>query len=161
MKTITLSRGYITKVDDEDYERFVKFKWHTEKARGNLRYAARCIWIGNKNTVVLLHRLIMDNPKGKSVDHVNGDGLDNRKNNLRICSHKENIRNSKLLRSNNKSGYRGVSWESGVKKWRADITVNYRLKFLGFYKTKELAAEVYNLAAKRYFKKYANINTLQ
>jgi hypothetical protein len=105
---------------------------------------------------VLLHRLIMNPPKGKVVDHINGDVLDNRKRNLRICLNRQNVRNSKLA-STNKSGYKGVSWYKPTGKWRASIE-HYKSFNLGYYDNIIDAALAYDAAAKKYFGKYARTN---
>lgn len=88
MKTIQLSRGLSTKLDDEDFESFYIFDWYALKGRNNF-YAVRSIGRGTK----YLHREIMSAPCGYDVDHINHDTLDNRKSNLRICLHAENLRN--------------------------------------------------------------------
>jgi hypothetical protein len=100
------------------------------------------------------HRIITDAPKGKHVDHINGNTLDNRKINLRICSTKENIRNCKM-RKNNKSGFKGVYWDKKIKKWRANICVNRKTIYLGLYESPEKASIIYWEAAKKYFGEFA------
>ena len=78
-----------------------------------------------------MHRVITKCPKGKQVDHINGDGLDNRKANLRICTVNENNKNAKM-RKDNKSGYKGVSWYPNRHKWRCVIFVNKKQIYLGY-----------------------------
>lgn len=97
----------------------------------------------NKGNPIYMHRLIMECSKGDEVDHINGNGLDNRKENLRLCSHKENMYNMKT-RKDNKSGYRGVSWEKKRQCWVAMIWWDKKQHFLGYFDTPEEAAHVYN-----------------
>jgi len=102
-----------------------------------------------------MHREIMSPPQELVVDHINGDGLDNRKENLRVCTHAENIRNQKLNRLNT-TGYKGVCVNR--EKWISRIKVNGKLLYLGRYNTPEEAAQVYDEAARKYFGKFASLN---
>ena len=103
---------------------------------------------------LLIHRFIMNCPKGMVVDHINCNPLDNRKSNLRICTITENNRNTKIMR-NNKSGYKGVSWDKYMKKWVAFIRINNKSKSLGYFNTPELAHAAYCAAAKEHFGEFA------
>jgi len=152
---VELSNGYRGKIDKISLPIFLKFKWY----RTAIGYAATRPWDKVKKTysTLLLHRVLMNSPKGKCVDHINGDTLDNRLKNLRICTHKENIRNSNKLRSNNKSGYRGVFWCNQKQRWAARIKVDYKSIHLGFFKKAEDASNAYLKAAKNYFGKFASI----
>lgn len=106
---------------------------------------------------VSMHRLILCAPKGSEVDHINGDKLDNRRSNLRLCAHAENLRNSAPYR-NNTSGFKGVTWHTQSCKWRATIKVNYRQISLGLYASAIEAAHAYDEAARAHFGPYARIN---
>jgi hypothetical protein len=97
---------------------------------------------------------------GKCTDHTNHDGRDNRKINLRICTNNENLRN-RPKNCNNTSGFKGVSWHKRDKKWTAQIQVNFRLKFLGYFNDRVEAAKVYNRAAIKYFGEFANLNKIK
>jgi len=102
----------------------------------------------------MLHQLIMDTPKGMETDHINGNTLDNRKSNLRVCTHAENARN-RGAQCNNTSGFKGVRYRKKHKNmineyskpWKPEIKNNQRLIYLGVYKTPEEAAEVYDRKA--------------
>lgn len=137
-------------IDEEDFKKVSGFIWYIN----NVGYAAN-----DSKPRKLLHRIIMDNPKGMSVDHINGDKLDNRKSNLRVCIHKQNLCNQKLS-IKSKSGYKGVSWNKSRNKWEAYITNNQKRKFGGYFTTKELAAEKYNELATSLFGEYANLNNI-
>lgn len=105
----------------------------------------------------LLHRLILDAASGTVVDHVNGDRLDNRLANIRLCTQSENARNQ-TIRKNNKSGHKGVTAQSG--SYRARIKVDYQTIELGIYKTAVEAARAYNEAAQKYFAEFARLNNV-
>lgn len=109
-----------------------------------------------KSHCIRLHRLIMGAPDGLVVDHINGDSLDNRRVNLRVCTHAENMRNRKIHK-NNRSGFKGVYFDPGCPKrpWRAEIKVAKQRKRLGFYSTPEEAHRAYVLAAKELHGEFA------
>jgi hypothetical protein len=151
MKLIKLSNGKNVKVDDEDYASLSKYKWHYSGG-----YAVR--WI-KKGTVgdILMHREIISTPKGAETDHIDHDGLNNCKNNLRICNNHENQANANL-RSDNTSGFKGVNFKKSSNKWQANIR-NMGIKiFIGLYLTSEEAALAYDKKAKVLFGSFANIN---
>jgi hypothetical protein len=110
-----------------------------------------------RTTTLALHRLIMNPPKGMMVDHINGDGLDNRRANLRVCTNAENGRNQRLSK-NNKSGYKGVSWFKRDKKWRSKIKHEGKSRCIGLFDCPEKAARAYDAVAKELFGEYANLN---
>lgn len=98
----------------------------------------------------------MDAPKGKEVDHKDGNGLDNQKSNLRLCTHKQNTRNSISIKGT--SIYKGVFWCKDRLKWRAGIKNNYKTINLGYYESEVNAAFAYDKAAIKYFGEYARLN---
>jgi len=103
------------------------------------------------------HRLVMGEPKGMQIDHINGNGLDNRKCNLRICTRAENRRNTKLLRTN-KSGYIGVHFNKRQKRWIAQIQLNRKTKHLGSFTSAREAAIHRDSVARVMFGEYARLN---
>lgn len=113
--------------------------------------------IEGKRKTILLHRFITKCPKGKVVDHINHDTLDNRKLNLRICSQRENLMN-KSSHKNSTSIYLGVSYCKSRKLWAAGIKTKDSHINLGRFKSEADAARAYNEAALKYFGEFANIN---
>lgn len=129
---------------------------------GNRFLSSKIFSDDNKLTQVFLHRFILNAPKGLEVDHINGDGLDNRKENLRICNRKQNGKNRKLAK-NNKTGYHGVYYcerEKRRKRWTATIRINGKKKTIGRFHTKDEAAVAYNEYALKYHGAFATINKL-
>jgi len=134
-------------IDKDDYEKVYGYWW------GNVSNG----YIGAKG--MALHRFLTNCPKGLEVDHKNGNKLDNRKENLRICSRKENSRNAKISKRNT-SGYKGVRWAKNEKKWVAGIIFNGKNVHLGYFTCKHEAAREYNKAAVKYFREFAWLNAV-
>lgn len=142
-KMIPLSLGMYALVDAEDFEELSKYRWFSEK-QARTTYAFRNVDSGKR---IAMHRMVMKTPPEKCTDHINGNGLDNRKCNLRVCTRAENNRNvAKPI--TNTSGYKGVSYSSARGKWIAQISINYKRINLGGYETPKRAHEVYCAAAK-------------
>lgn len=163
MKKIKLTQGKYALVDDQDYEELNKYKWHirkrSEKPSNKAFYAVTTVRIvgSNKQTALSMHRVITKCPPQKVIDHIDGDGLNNQRNNLRIVTHAENIQNSGK-RENNKSGYKGVYWLKSHKKWNAQIGVNNKKIHLGLYTTAEEAYKAYCEACVKYHKEFARLD---
>jgi len=122
---LELTRGQKTVVDDADYDLVRGHKWHALHSRGSF-YAARFEYNDGKQTIVLMHRLLLAAPKGMIVDHIDHDTLNNRRSNIRLCTHAQNMQNSKD-RASSKTGLRNIRQEktaSGRLRWRACIKVN-------------------------------------
>ena len=155
MKKIELHGKYGTGkfalVDDEDYELVNQYRWRIN-AYG---YAETKV----KKKSIYMHRLIMDAKKGKEVDHINHDKLDNQKSNLRICTRQQNGHNQRPQK-NGSSQYKGVSYLKTSKKWQAQITHNNEKIYIGVYKTESQAALAYNAKAKNLFGKFALLNEI-
>lgn len=154
MKRISLTQGKFALVDDVDYEWLNQWKWHLHKAKRAL-YAIR----NTQRTTVKMHREILGLKynDGKQCDHINGNGLDNQKHNLRICSHQENCHNARPNR-NASSKYKGVYRRREERIWCARIKYNNKKKSLGYYHDEEKAAQAYDEAAKKLFGKFAWLN---
>lgn len=155
MKYINLTQGKRTMVDDEDYKFLNQWKWQIS-ARG---YAVRGEWNREvkNNNIIIMSRVILNCPDDKEADHINGDRLDNRRQNLRAVTKKENRRNRSMLEKN-KSGYKGVvelSDKFRLKNFRANIGVDGKNIYLGHFSTAQEASLAYNEAARKYFGQYA------
>lgn len=150
MKTIPLTKGMVTIIDDEDFDIVSRFKWYAGKC-GTYLYAKRDVKINKKKKSIYMHRMLLStNDRDVKVDHMNGDTLDNRKENLRICSQKENIRNRNSIRKGNKTGLVGIT-KTRQGTWQSKIGFDGKTIQLGIFKSKEDAAKAYDSAAKKYF----------
>ena len=140
-------------IDNEDYLLVTKYSWTVYKKLTNY-YARGTI---NQKTV-LMHRLIMDAPKGKSIDHINCNGLDNRKENLRFATNSQNQQNKRKHMPNATSKYKGINWIKRYKSWHAVIELGDKTYHLGNIKDEEKAARAYDRAARRLFGEFARLN---
>lgn len=159
LRTIPLTKGYEAIVDDEDYERLSRWSWCYSHG-----YGMRSQYLGGgrkarKYQTIMLHRAVLAPLPIFDVDHINKNTLDNRKVNLRICTHQQNIFNSKIS-SQNRSGYKGVSWCAWKKRWRAGIRVNGKEMTLGFFEDRIEAAIAYNQAAITHRGSFASVNDI-
>lgn len=157
-KAIPLTHGKFTIVDEVDYENLSANKWKFD-SNG---YVARSVFIGRINGItktktILMHRLIMNTPKGMDTDHINGNKLDNRRSNLRVCTTSQNCSNQHR-RTNAKNNYRGVHWHKKLGKWQAKIVVNYKQIYLGVFENELDAAKTYNNAAIKHHGEFARLN---
>ncbi|MDP9317093.1 MAG: HNH endonuclease, partial [Chloroflexota bacterium] len=134
-KNITLTQGKVALVDDEDYESLSSHKWRYH----NAGYAVRTE--GTRS--VLMHRVIMQAPVGMEVDHINRDRLDNRRTNLRLCSHMENCRNNSTHKGS--SQYKGVYWDKANQRWVSRIVVSYKDIYIGSFSSELEAAHAYDI----------------
>lgn len=156
VKEIKLDKGKVTIVDDEDYAELSKYKWHVS-SRG---YVCRFTKTRGKGKMHLMHRMIMNTSLGKVTDHINGDKLDNRKENLRITTDLQNSWNQGK-RGGTSSKYKGVSWITSKKKWRACIKKEYKAIHLGYFDNEHDAARMYNFWAVDLFGEYARLNVIK
>jgi len=156
-KRIPLTQGKFVIVDAEDYPRLVQHKWRAQKTT-NTYYAVRDVGPRDKQTRIWMHREIMQTPKGMVVDHINHNGLDNRKRNLRNCTVAQNAHNSRRhIKSN--SQYKGVCWDKYCTPgWKAQIRYKGKTTGLGYFNSEIDAAKAYDKAAKQLFGKFANVN---
>lgn len=161
MKEIKLSvqgknKGkYVALVDDEDFEYLNQFRWNAHKGR-NTFYAVRQLTVDGKKTAQLMHGEVM---KGKCIDHIDGNGLNNQKSNLRFCTLSENQMN-KRKRYNCTSIYKGVYFNKRAKKWLARIGINGKDIHLGLFASEVDAARAYNAKAIELFCEFANLNVI-
>lgn len=156
MREIALTQGRVSLVDDEDFEAQSVFPWCVSVI-GKHPYAKRRCNV--RKTIVYLHREIMCPPTGFVVDHINGDTLDNRRENLRIASKQGNAAN-RGLDAHNKSGFKGVFWHKQTSKWAASATVNGRRIYFGFFDDPVSAAKAHNEGAVKHFGEFAWLNPI-
>ena len=159
MKTIPLTQGKVALVDDEDFEWLNQWKWFAQKSKQTY-YAQRHVWKGKgeKKEVICMHRLILGCKKGQITDHINGNGLDNRRGNLRIVTYLQNSWNRRKI-SGATSKYKGVHWHRWIQKWAATIGKgkNYS-RFCQYFSSEREAAKAYDRAALERFGEYAKFN---
>lgn len=149
MKIIKLTNKLEVFVDDEDFEYLNQFKWCFDNG-----YA-----ITTKVPQIKMHRLIMKVGKGIHIDHKNHNTLDNRKNNLRICTNSQNHMNRIKQRMETASSkFKGVCWHKDRNKWEAYITKDQKLKYLGLFDDETEAAKTYDFWAKKLFGEFARLN---
>lgn len=155
-KRIPLSQGKFAVVDKADYEHMMQYKWSCV-GKPPLVYAhTRTTKFGS---VLYMHRVIMNAPKGMQVDHIDGDCLNNRRGNLRVCTQSQNSHNSRLS-VRNTSGYKGVRFSKQRKKWMVFITVNGTVTNFGYFPDVRTAVKKYNELALKYYGDFATLNPL-
>ena len=152
---LPLSRGKVTKLDLADLERVLAAGPWRVNFGSNFR-AARTIRKDGKKTTELLSRFLMNPTEGEEVDHANHDTLDDRRQNLRCCTHSENMAN--MRKFSGTSRYKGVSCHGN--RWQAKIRVNRKQIHLGRFDTQEQAALIYNDAARAHFGEFAHLNSV-
>jgi hypothetical protein len=159
MKEIQLTQGKVALVDDEDFEYLNQFRWFSNNMNGKF-YVGRYITVSKyKQIRISMHRFIMKPEKGMVIDHLDRNPLNNQKNNLRICTHSDNMRNCKISIKNT-SGYKGVSFVKKNNTYKSAIKFNKRTIYLGYYIDPIDAARAYNTAAIKYFGEFAHLNKI-
>ena len=153
---IPLSQGRFAKVDPEDYLWLAQFRW-SAKISPHAVYAVRTVQVAGKSKRLFMHREIMNTPDDMLCDHMNHDGSDNRKANLRNCNYSQNNANRRSS-PHASSRYTGVSWDKRRRKWAAAIRKDGVCKNLGLYASEEEAARAYDAAAWALHNVYANLN---
>ena len=163
MKQIPLTQGKVTLVDDDDFEKLNKHKWHAMRSplSGGLNpdtfYAVRKIRTPLGGRQLRMHRFITGANAGEQVDHIDSNGLNNQKANLRKCDVQQNAANKRHANSN---GFKGIAFLKRplAKPWLAHIKFNGRLMHIGYYKTKIEAASAYDQKAIELFGAFAKLN---
>ncbi|MFA7361991.1 MAG: HNH endonuclease [Candidatus Kapaibacterium sp.] len=150
MKEIKLTQGKVALVDDEDYEYLNQFKWAARFSKK--RYYAHK---AKTKESIMMHRFILNPPKNMIVDHIDHNGLNNQRNNLRICNNKQNSYNKQ---SWGECGYLGVYKRNRNGGYLSRISKDNNSYFLGFFNNKEDAAKAYDIKAKELFCEFANLN---
>lgn len=154
---LPLTKGYVAVIDFDDFEKVRGFKYHADVKKG-LVYAARNIQLPDgRKRIAYLHRDLMGTPLSQ-VDHRDGDGLNNRRENLRPATSLQNQRGFHKKRPGASSKFRGVSWHALSRKWRASINIQEHQIYIGLFAVEEDAARAYDAAAKKYFGEFASPN---
>jgi len=154
---IPLSRGLHAIVDAADYDDLSAFKWHAQKHRNTFCAVRNRPTSGGKRGLIYMHRVVMGEPVGMMIDHINHDALDNRRDNLRICTATGNNRNT-CSRQGSTSQYLGVHWNNRLGKWQAQIHFNASTIYIGRYEDEIEAANAYDARADAMFGQHANLN---
>jgi len=156
MKKIPLTQGRFAIVDDDIFEGLSACKWHVK--RGPNTFYAGCIMNRRPDgATTLMHRLIMNAQKGQQVDHIDGNGLNNIKSNLRFCTSTQNKQNGRSYK-NSTSKYKGVSWHRSGQKWQARIRLNGKQVYIGVFNDEAEAARAYDCKAEKLFGEFARLN---
>ena len=154
MKTLPLTRGLITQVDDEDFEQLSRFKWSALLGKTSGPYAVRGVLTSGKSRLIMMHRELLAAPPGMQVDHINRDPLDNRRANLRLATAGQNYANG--TRALPTSGFRGVEYQPrGTNKFYVRTVIDGKRVHLGSFATAEEAARVASEHRRRRFGDFA------
>ena len=158
MREILLSQGLCAIVDDDEYEKLMGYyKWYACKNRHLVYAKCNTSSTAGNRTTLKMHRIIMNAMPGQVVDHINGNGLDNRKCNLRIVDDQKNAANRRC-HAGSSSKYKGVAWHIIRRKWQVNICVNGKNIYLGLHENEVDAALTYDMAAMKYFGEFARLN---
>ena len=142
---VPLTRGFFAIIDAVDVAAVNAWNW-TAMPKAKAVYAFRAERVNFKPRSIMLHRFIMGEPDGFHIDHIDGDGLNNCRSNLRLATHAENMRNGRI-RVTNTSGVKGVSWHRPLCKWQASIRFDGRTRHLGYFADLDSAAAAYAKAS--------------
>ena len=151
-RKIPLTQHKFALVDPHDYDRLSRWKWCAVRD-SKTYYAVR----SSGKTQIRMHRQLTNAPSHLVCDHINHNGLDNRKANLRLCTKQQNCRNRRLHKKGS-SRYKGVDWNKRQGKWRARIYCNSRCYYLGCFTAEADAARAYDSAARKYHRQFACLN---
>jgi hypothetical protein len=159
-KEIPLSKGFFTIVDDEDYDFLIQWRWHYSNG-----YAGRRVKLGKtingkrQRCTLYMHRVLLNTPDDMEGEHRDNNGLNNCRYNLRNATPSQNISNrSKFIKGSSK--YKGVDFNKRTGLWRARISFANKRLNLGYFKSQEEAAKVYNQAAIEHHGEFAQLNTV-
>lgn len=157
MKKIPLTQGKFALVDDADFDWLNQWKWCAIKGRSTFYAARRATYERGKQKGILMHRVLLGAPVGLDVDHKNGDGLNNQRDNVRVGTPQQNSFNRRR-NAKGSSKFKGVCWYPPGRKWAARIRVNQHRFHLGYFSDETLAALAYDAAAKENFGDFARLN---
>ncbi|HYE77557.1 MAG TPA: HNH endonuclease [bacterium] len=158
MKEIPLNKGMMAWVDDEDFEKLSSYRWRVVKGKTGM-YAYTTVGIAPYvRKGYSMHSMLIEVPPGMVTDHIDGNGLNNQKSNLRVCTHAQNMMNQRKARTSKTSPYKGVSWCKDQEKWRVQLITGGKVYRFGRYTDPVEAARVYDREARRMFGEYARLN---
>lgn len=155
MKALKITRNQYAIVDDDDYEILKRWKWTCRSDGYAMRMSSK---VNGKRRLCMMHAFIMKTPQGMHTDHINNNKLDNRKQNLRICTPAQNQVRS--FKKNNTSGFKGVSWNKDKKKWDARTYYKNKQVFIGYFEDKAEAANAFNNKVKDLYGEFAYLNKI-
>jgi len=157
---IPLTHGAFAIVDAGDYAFLMEWDWYLKRSRRGKLYAARSVNNKLRKGIITMHGVLLPTPDGMEPDHINGDGLDNRRGNLRAATHQQNMwnRGSQIGSS---SKYKGVSLFRPRGYYKATIMKDGLIRHLGYFWDEEEAAITYNRAAKELFGEFARLNQVE
>lgn len=162
---IKLTQGFTALIDKEDFQRVSQHLWQIFKSDHTNYARSTMIIYGKTRKTISLHRFILNAKKGKEINHINKNGLDNRRCNLRICTRTENCWNSHKIYSRRRnpptSRYKGVSFDKENNKYRVRIKLNGKNIYLGRFRNEKAAALVYNEKAIKLFGEFARLNIVK
>lgn len=159
MKKIKLTRGKVALVDDADFDWLNQLKWYASEAKKNTFYAMRVNCYGGERVSIFMHRLIVGLTDRKIlVDHKDGNGLNNQRQNLRSATPTQNCYNRRFYKAKKSSKYKGVYLDRPGGSWYSKIQINRVRKYLGMFKSEIDAAIAYNEAATKYHGEFARLN---
>lgn len=158
-KRIPLTQGKVAIVDEVDHKWLSQWKWYAAKGTSTY-YARRSVWENGKTREIQMHRAILDAPPDMEGDHINGDGLDNRRANLRLCTQSQQRMNAKK-QANCTSKYKGVTWDKRRQKWSVLIVCRGQRDWRGYFDDEQEAARAYNIGARKWFGDFAKSNVIE
>jgi hypothetical protein len=154
-KQIPLTKGKFAIIDDSDFERVNQFKWCAHKSKRSSTWYAIRHGARPQRKSILLHVFLMNPLQGMKIDHIDGNGLNSQRHNLRVVTDSQSAMNKGKHRDNT-SGYKGVC--KAENKWMASLTVEYKHIYGGIFSTPEEAAHVYDKLAKKHHGEFARLN---
>lgn len=157
MREIQLTQGFVTIVDDEEFENLAGYRWFAHRGKTTVYAYRRGPRTPGKQPCILMHRVIARASGDQDVDHRDGDGLNNQRTNLRLANDSQNAANRTRLTSNT-SGRRGVTWHRKLRRWQVSIKKSRKAIYLGLFDDLDDAARAYDVAARELFGEFARPN---